>query len=361
MSRVANATINLTALKHNFSIAKAAAPQSKVMAVIKANAYGHGILSIANALHRADALAVAHIEEATYLRLNRVAKRIIVLQGFSDAAELGMFIEDQLEPVVHNIEQIKILEQTPLKYPMNVWLKIDTGMHRLGVAVEEFEQCWQRLQAIPELNNNVYLMTHFANADDVVDKTTDAQIELFSKLTNHLQAPKSLANSAGILHWSHSHSDWIRPGIMLYGGSPYCDKSATELDLKPVMTLRSSIIAIKPIKKNERVGYGSTWTATKATNIAIVGIGYGDGYPRHVDPGTPVLINGKEYPIVGRVSMDMLSVDLGEQSEISIGDEVILWGEGLPADRIAQNAGTIAYELFCQVTTRVQFTEVKNG
>ncbi len=357
MSRAAYATIDLAALKHNFSCAKLAAPNAKLMAVIKANAYGHGLLTVAQTLSAADAFAVAHCEEAFSLREAGFKQRIVALQGFADEVELALLLSSGIEPVIHCAEQVNILVSMKLQKPFNVWLKIDTGMNRLGIAAQQFPALWHQLQAIPALKNNVQLMTHFANADDPENISTHAQIQRFNQTVQQIDAIdviKSLANSAGLLLWQESHADWVRPGIMLYGSSPIMDKSADALNLKPVMTLKSRLIAVNPIALGASVGYGSSWTAQQATKLGIVGIGYGDGYPRHVAAGTPVLINGKRYPIVGRVSMDMICVDLGLNSELQMGDEVVLWGKGLPADFIAQQAGTIAYELFCQVTSRVR-------
>lgn len=360
MSRVAYATIDVSALKHNFSIVRRAAPQSKILAVIKAFAYGHGLLRTADVLQDADGFAIAHCEEAIALRKHGVTKRIVALQGFADQDELNVFIQYDVEPVIHHLSQIALLETCQLPAGFAVWLKLDTGMHRLGIPVEEFEQAWQRLSAIDALRHQIYVMTHFANADTVDSDYSLQQIQLFNQTTKHCQVEKSLANSGAILGLTASHADWVRPGIMLYGGSPLIGHTAEALDLKPVMTLKSRIISINKIRQGEYVGYGSTWRADVDTRIAVVGIGYGDGYPRHVAPDTPVLINGKIYPIVGRVSMDMICVDIGTNNPIQTGEEVILWGKGLPAEIIAEKAGTIVYELFCQVTSRVHM-EAING
>ena len=358
MSRVAYATIDVSALKHNLSVVKKTAPHSKILAVIKAHAYGHGLLRVAKSLDDADAFAIAHCEEAVTLRENKIQKRTVALQGFSDSDELEVFVEQNIEPVIYSLEQVELLEKAKLSESFNIWLKIDTGMHRLGFAVEDVESIWNRLNAIPALKNNICLMTHFANADEEDNSLTLSQIELFEETIANKVALKSMANSGAILNCPESHVDWVRPGLMLYGASPLNEVTAEALDLRPVMTLKSRIIAINHLKKGECVGYGSTWCPMEDSRIAVVGIGYGDGYPRHIKENTPVLINGQQYPIVGRVSMDMLCVEIGKDELISTGQEVILWGAGLPAEIIAEKARTISYELFCQVTSRVRLETI---
>jgi len=358
MSRAATALLNLQALKHNLSVVRRTAPHSKILAVIKANAYGHGMLTIAEAISDADGFAVAHFEEAMSLRREHPEKPIVLLQGFADASELHDLLANNIQLVVHNFQHIEVLESIKLPVKNAVWLKIDTGMKRLGFNSDQVEEAWHRLSVIPSLKNNLRIMSHFANADDVSHSGTNQQIELFEHLTVDYDVEKSLANSAGILAWENAQFDWVRPGIMLYGVSPFLDKTANELDLQAVMQLSSQVIAVKPIKKGEFVGYGHCWQADADGYIAVVGIGYGDGYPRHIKADTPVLISGVRYPIVGRVSMDMLCVDLGKETTIKVGDEVLLWGDGLPVEEIAEMAGTIAYELLCQVTQRVRFETI---
>jgi len=360
MSRVATATISIDALKHNLSVVRKIAPQSKILAVIKAHAYGHGMLTVASALKNADAFAVAHIEEAEVLRQHHPEKSIVLLQGFTTEAELDVLISLQIEPVIHSFYQISILEKTPLPENFRVWLKVDTGMNRLGISADNIGEAWTRLNNILGLQKNICVMSHFANADDPKNPHTQEQINLFNYVTNTFEAEKSLANSAGLMGWQSSHYQWVRPGIMLYGVSPFFGQRASDFDLKPVMTLKSSIIAINEIKKAQAVGYGSYWQAEKDTQIAVIACGYGDGYPRHIANDTMVLINGEHYPIVGTVSMDMICVNLGNSHQVKVGDSVTLWGEGLPVEEVAEKAGTIAYELLCQVTSRVEFKET-NG
>lgn len=361
MSRVATATISIDALKHNLSVVQKAAPQSKILAVIKAHAYGHGMLTVASALQHADAFAVAHLEEAEVLRQHYSDKPIILLQGFTSETELTTLTSLQIEPVIHSFYQIAMLEKNSLPDNFRVWLKVDTGMNRLGIPSDRIGEAWTRLNNISQLNNNIRVMSHFANADDLKNPYTQEQINLFNYVTDTFEAEKSLANSAGLMGWQSSHYQWVRPGIMLYGVSPFAGKQASDHNLKPVMTLQSSIIAINDIKKSQALGYGSKWQANEDTRIAVVACGYGDGYPRHIKEETKVLIKGQYYPIVGTVSMDMICVNLGDSHQVKVGDSVTLWGNGLPIEKIAESAGTIAYELLCQVTSRVQFERSEDG
>ena len=351
------AIINLKACQHNLSIAKQAAPDSKCIAIIKANAYGHGMLEIANALSDADAFGVARIEEALQLRKAGVSKPILLLEGFSSESELAIAGEYKLESVVHNEEQVKLLEQFQGE-AITIVLKIDSGMHRLGFEEKDVSNILKRLENISTINKPFKLMTHFANADDKQDDKTLKQIELFYKSIDGLAKNEtSMANSAGILGWPQSHSSWNRPGIMLYGVSPFINSTASVHNLKPVMTLSSKLISIKQVKKDEAIGYGGTYICEKDMKVGIIAIGYGDGYPRHAKTGTPVLVNGKRCSLLGRVSMDMICVDLSEinDDKAKVNDEVILWGEGLPIEEIAECSNTIGYELLCGVTKRVEF------
>jgi len=363
MSRVAVAFINLGSLKHNLSVVRKAATKSKILAVIKANAYGHGLLKVAESLFDADAFAVAHFEEAVALREKFPEKTIVLLQGYADEVELTLLLSQYVQPVIHAAIQIDFLENIALKNPLEkftVWLKVDTGMNRLGISTDEFADCWARLNAIPGLRGNIKIMSHYANADVPAHLSNHKQSQLFERITSSLDCEKSLSNSAALLSCKENQYQWVRPGIMLYGVSPFVNGTASENSLRPVMSLSSRIIAINKVIKGQTVGYGSSWEASLDTNIAVVGIGYGDGYPRHVVEDTPVLINGKRYPIVGRVSMDMICVDVGEKTQLQIGDDVLLWGEGLPVEEIAHKASTIAYELLCQITARVKYVYVDN-
>jgi len=355
MTRATRAEINLSALRHNLQVARSHS-QSKQMAIIKANGYGHGIVEVARALSDADGFGVATIGEAITLRESGVYQPILLLEGFNRPQDLLLMYSYKLQSGIHSEEQIKILEQHASK-PVHVWLKVDTGMHRLGFAPEQVSSIHKRLATIDNVQQPINLMTHFACADDRQSDYTTQQIKQFSDVTKKFdQAEKSLANSAGILGWPDTHADWVRPGIMLYGGSPFVNGKAAEHDLKPVMTLKSEIIAIHNYKKGDSIGYGQSYTCEADMPVATIAIGYGDGYPRHATSGTPVLINGVQVPLVGRVSMDMITVDLRGYKKAQVGDEVTLWGEGLPVELVAEKAGTISYELFCGVTQRVNFT-----
>ena len=361
MSRATRATINLKALRHNLGRVKQLAPHSQTIAIIKADGYGHGILRVAKALEDADKFGVASLDEALELRSKGIRKPIVLLEGVFESSEFSKAGLQNAEIVVHHISQLEMLEEyartaSNAASRLSVWLKIDTGMHRLGFPPDIVPIIWQRLQAIP-LVKDMYLMTHLANADDPKDIVTRMQLQLFEKATQGLQAPKSIANSGGIIGWPETHADYVRPGIMLYGVTPFNTGSGLDHDLQPVMTLSSELIAINYQKKDSAVGYGGSWVCPEDMSVGVVAIGYGDGYPRHAKSGTPVLVNGKRTALVGRVSMDMICVDLREQPDAKVGDPVILWGEGLPVEEVARSADTIGYELLCHVTQRVKFVD----
>lgn len=358
MTRAARAVINLNALHHNLQRAKAAAPRSQQFAVIKANGYGHGMVQVAQALKDADGFCVASVEEAVELKSAGIDQPILLLEGFFHTEELEEIQQNDFQIVVHHEQQLKDLvslsaQSKSEQQPIVAWLKVDTGMHRLGFDSSEVADVYQRLLNCNIVKKPVRLMTHLANADDMRDPATQHQIELFRTILSDERIERSIANSAGILGWMGSYAEIARPGILLYGASPFLNETASVRGLQPVMTLYSEVIAIKQCKKGDAVGYGGSWVCPEDMPIGVVGIGYGDGYPRHAITGTPVLVNGKRVPLVGRVSMDMICVDLREQPDAQIGAEVILWGEGLPAEEIADSASTIAYDLFCGVTTRV--------
>lgn len=358
MTRAARAVINLSALKHNLQRARAAAPRSQQFAVIKANGYGHGMVPVARALSDADGFAVASVEEAIELRNAGVKHPILLLEGFFHNDELEQIQQNNIQVVVHHENQLVELEKLFYQNPSSsnsiiAWLKVDTGMHRLGFNSDEVENKYQRLMKCGCVEKPIRFMTHLANADDLKDKKSQQQIELFNNLLVDEEVKRSIANSAGILGWMASYSDVARPGILLYGVSPFLQEVAADRGLLPVMTLHSEIIAVKHCKKGDAVGYGGAWVCPEDMQIGVIGVGYGDGYPRHAETGTPVLVNGDRVPLVGRVSMDMICVDLRDKEDVKPGDEVILWGDGLPAEEIAQSASTIAYDLFCGVTSRV--------
>ena len=353
MSRPLRAVIHTQSLQHNLERVREFAPTSKVMAVIKADGYGHGIGTVAGALTNADALAVASIDEALQIK-DAVpdSPPICLLEGIFRIDELNEVFASGFALVLHNEEQVRYLESRQTNNPVAVWLKIDTGMNRLGISPDSFADFYRRVQACSAVSS-IGLMTHFACADDAQSSMTPAQLEKFNAVINGISAERSAANSAGVVQWPDSHFEWVRPGIMLYGSSPVFDQSASELDLKPVMSLESELVALHAVKKGDSVGYGATWVAERDTTIGVVACGYGDGYPRHARTGTPILVNNQRQPLVGRVSMDMITVDLGDQPRAKIGDPVVLWGKDLSIDEIAENSETLSYELLCQVTRRV--------
>lgn len=357
MTRPARALLDARALQHNLERVRAYAPQSKIMAIVKANGYGHGLTWIAKALPAADAFGVASPEEGIELRAAGIKQHICLLQGFFEEQELPLLAEHRLSPVIHHESQLWDLEHTSLKAPIDAWLKIDTGMHRIGFPPPAAAQALSRLKAIACVKH-VRVLSHFANADNKFDPITNTQIERFLAVAGNGSSERSLANSAGIVAWPASHLEWVRPGIMLYGAAPLMGGSAAELELRPVMTLQSALISVQRLRKGETVGYGGEWICPEDMPVGVVAIGYGDGYPRQTRPGTPVLVNGRRVPLIGRVSMDMITVDLRDQPEARVGDPAILWGQGLPVDEVASHAGTIGYSLLCGVTPRIPRIQV---
>ncbi|MDX3773137.1 alanine racemase [Chromatiaceae bacterium AAb-1] len=360
MFRRPQARIDLAALQHNFEQVQKIAPHSKIMAVLKANAYGHGMLQVAGQLKSANAFGVARIDEALSLRAGGVVKPIVLLEGFFHADELPQIVASNLQIVVHQMEQVQALLNAQLDSPVRVWLKIDSGMHRLGLNETEFPQAWQLLSQSPNVVQPMRLMSHFACADERNSGITEQQLTCFNQLTANIDAEVALANSAAILAWPKTRTEWVRPGLMLYGVSPVAGQRAAQYGLKPVMTLSSSVIAVRSVRQGDKVGYGASWCAPADTRLAVVAIGYGDGYPRAAGNIASVLINQQRYPVVGRVSMDMLTVDIGV-ADINVGDQVILWGGDLPVEEIAEQINTIPYELLCNITSRVQFSYINAG
>lgn len=344
MIRSARVEIDSSALQHNLARVKSFAPNSRVMAVIKANAYGHGLLTAAQALSAADAFALAMPSEAVALRDAGIQHPLIVFHGFSSLAELTLLAEKKLQPVIHQAWQLELLEQYS-GAELDVWLKLDTGMHRLGIFAQDFESAYQRLKQCACVNQ-ISVMSHFANADTPQDEKNNQQMETFAAVTEAIKIERSLANSAALIALKQSHYDWVRPGIMLYGASPIQGTSAQQLDLKPVMQFESQLLSIKKMRKADCIGYGSSWACPEDMDVGVVAAGYGDGYPRHAQAGTPVWLAGKHCPLVGRVSMDSVCVDL-RGVDVKVGERVVLWGEELSVDTVAENASSIAYELLC--------------
>ncbi|KJY82091.1 alanine racemase [Vibrio galatheae] len=351
--KAATAFINLQALVHNLEQIKQRAPHSKVMAVVKANGYGHGLRHIAKNASGADAFGVARIEEALQLRACGVVKPILLLEGFYSSSDLPVLVTNNIQTAVHCEEQLTALEHAELETPVVVWLKIDSGMHRLGVRPEQYSEFVTRLKACDNVAKPLCYMSHFGCADELDKPTTNEQTQRFMSLTDGCEGERSLAASAGLLAWPDSQLEWVRPGIIMYGVSPFNDKTAQQMGYQPVMTLKSHLIAVRDLKAGESVGYGGTWTSEQDTKVGVIAIGYGDGYPRTAPNGTPVLVNGRKVPIAGRVSMDMLTVDLGANAQDKVGDEAILWGKELPSEEVAEHIGTIAYELVTKLTSRV--------
>lgn len=355
MSRPIFAHIDTQALQHNLSVTRRYAPHARVMAVVKANGYGHGLTRVARALWDADGFAVASVNEAIQLRDLGWRKPILLLEGIFDATEISLCLTHQLSLVIHHSEQINWLRAAKLTQAIPVFIKFNSGMNRLGFSPANFRIALAQIQSIPMLSP-VTLMSHFATADDQYGVA--AQLAEIRQHFALLPYPISLANSAAILRYPDTHHDWVRPGISLYGASPFADTTAASLDLRPVMTLHSQIIAVQTLKAGEALGYGRLWIADRDSRIGVVACGYADGYPRHAVTGTPILVNGKRTRTLGRVSMDMLFVDLTELADAGVGSQVILWGRGLPIEEVAQAAGTISYELLCARAQRVPEREI---
>ncbi|HEY7758440.1 MAG TPA: alanine racemase [Burkholderiales bacterium] len=356
MTRPILASIRISALRSNLALARRRAPDARVLAVIKADAYGHGLLRAAHAFADAEGFAVLELDDAVRLRAAGFDRRILMLEGFFDAAELPVLAEERLSCVLHNDEQLTMLQAARLPAAVDVFVKIDTGMNRLGFRPEALRRVLDALRACRNAGE-VTLMTHFACADDA--RGIDWQLDAFRHATTGLALPLSLANSATLLRYPHAASGWARLGIMLYGASPFAEESAHALGLRPAMTLASRIIAVRELAAGESVGYGALFHAREAMRIGVVACGYADGYPRHAPTGTPVLVAGERTRLIGRVSMDMLCVDLSGLPQAQVGASVVLWGEGLPVEEVAQAAGTVSYELLCALAPRVPVVEIE--
>jgi len=353
MPRPIRATISAGALAHNLRVARTHAGRARIWAVIKANAYGHGLERAARALETADGFAVLDFAEAERLRRAGVSKPILMLEGVFGASDVPLLNAHALTPVIHHPRQLELLGA--LRSAIDVYFKVNSGMNRLGFTAANLQAGYQALRAHPQVKS-ITLMTHFADADGATGVT--AQLERFGSLTKSFAGPRSLANSAALFRFPQTHADWVRPGIMLYGCSPFADRSAEALGLKPAMTLTSEIIATQELARGEGVGYGLAYLAEHEMRIGVVACGYADGYPRQAPAGTPVLVNGRTTRIVGRVSMDMITVDLSGMPDAAVGAPVTLWGEGLSADEVAAVAGTLSYELLCALAPRVPVAEV---
>jgi alanine racemase len=358
MSRPILAQVNLAALKANVRVAREHCPGAQLLAVVKANAYGHGLARILPALAETDGLALIELDAAVAMREQHYVRRLLLLEGFFAADELPEIAHRRLAIVVHHMEQVRMLETTTLPRPLEVFVKVNTGMNRLGFRPDELRGVVERLSGATTVAA-LRLMTHFARADE--DEGLHEQSQRFEDACKGLPYPRSLANSAGVIRFKEVGGDYVRPGIMLYGSSPFPYDTAEMLGLQPVMTLRSELIAVQDIKANESVGYGGGYTAARAHRIGVIACGYADGYPRHAPNGTPVLVCGKKVRTAGRVSMDLMTVDLTDVPEATVGSPVVLWGAGLPVDDVAAAASTVGYELLCAVAPRVPFVVTQFG
>ena len=357
MPRPTTATIHGDALRHNLAQMRRRAPGSRVMAVVKADAYGHGIERAARALAGADAFGVAMLEDARRLRALGLDQPILLLAGFNAAGDLPEVRHLRLDVAVHHASQLEILEQDGGGPPIRCWLKVDSGMHRLGFPPGQVREAHARLSALPGVDDAIVLMNHFASSDEFGGVQTREQLRVFEACTAGLPGPRSLANSAAVLGWPESHADWIRPGGALYGMSVVAGRTGADFGLRPAMTLATGLLAVNRACRGDAVGYSGTWTCPEDMAIGIAAAGYGDGYPRHAPSGTPVLVDGRPATVVGRVSMDLMAIDLRGHPGARPGDPVTLWGEGLPVETVAEPAGTIGYELTCSVTRRVRFRD----
>lgn len=358
MTRPARVIVDLDALRHNLSRVRALAPAARVMAIVKADAYGHGLERVARALGMADAFGVACLEEAEQLHASGIHCPVVLLEGPFSGTELQAISRLGLEVVIHHPFQLELLERTRVPRPVRTWLKIDSGMHRLGFDPAAVPDAWARLHACRCVLSPPRLMTHLARAGVPGDPMTAGQLRAFETACGGLAGERSIANSAAIVAFPASHAQWVRPGLMLYGVCPIEGASAAEHGLRPAMTLCSELISIRQVKKGEPVGYGASWRCPEDMTVGVVAAGYGDGFPRHASSGTPILVNGTRCAIAGFASMDMLTVDLRPAPGANIGDRVELWGRSLPIEDIARHAGTVPYELLCGVhKQRLTFIE----
>lgn len=354
MTRPTRALIDSGALRHNLRRAREAAPAARVLAVIKANGYGHGLVRAAEALGEAEAFGVACLEEGAALREAGIAHPVVLLEGFYEANELSEIARHRLSIVVHDEYQLRVLETARVPHPLSVWLKVDSGMHRLGFLPEAVAGALHRLQSARSVLPRVRLMTHLASAEARDGAVTAAQLAAFRAATEGIDAERSIANSAAVLQSPEAHADWIRPGLMLYGASPFDDTVGRDEGLRPAMRLVSRLIAVNRLRRGDAVAYGGEWVCPEDMPIGVVAAGYGDGYPRGVK-GASVWIDGRRAPVVGRVCMDMLCVDLRAHPGVEVGAEVELWGTNIPVEEVARRASTIPWELLCGVTSRVRF------
>jgi len=346
--RPARALIDLQALRHNYRIAREITG-AKALAVIKADAYGHGAVRCAQALEaEADGFAVACIEEALELRAAGIRAPVLLLEGFFEADELALIVEHDFWCVVHSLWQLEAIEKTTLSKPITVWLKLDSGMHRVGLHPKDYQEAYQRLLASGKVAK-VVLMSHFARADELHEQSSAEQVAVFEAARKGLSAEVSLRNSPAVLGWPQIPSDWVRPGIMLYGATPFEEANTVAARLQPVMTLESKVICVRELPAGEPIGYGARFITPKPMRVGVVAMGYADGYPRHAPTGTPVMVAGQRSQLIGRVSMDMLCIDLTDVPQADLGSTVELWGKNILASDVAAAADTIPYQIFCNL------------
>jgi len=357
MSRATVATIHLGALRRNLARVRAHAGTARVMAVVKADGYGHGLERVARALADADAFGVAALGDGLRLRAAGIDKRIVILSGPDEAADLAEFRRLQLDAVIHHDSQLAWLEADHDARPLRAWLKLDSGMHRLGFAPARARDVHARLRALANIDADIVLMTHFAASEEFDKALTGNQIAAFDAATQDLACARSLANSAAVLGWPNARGEWVRAGGLLYGLSVIDGKSGMDLGFEPAMTLSTKLIAVNRIGKGERIGYAASYECPQDMDIGVAAIGYGDGYPRSAPSGTPVLVSGMRAAIVGRVSMDLITIDLRNAPGAKVGDRIVLWGKDLAVEQVAASAGTISYDLTCGMTRRVLFVE----
>ena len=354
MHRQNKVIVDLDAIRENFALACQLAPKSKNVAVIKADAYGHGAVQVAMALQsQVPAFAVATLEEAVQLRDASIQKPILVLEGACASDGIEIAAKNDFWLMMHNHEQVANLMDAKLQAPLGCWIKVDTGMHRLGFDVDELPAVLERMKSTPHINEQTVLCTHLSSADDRTSNKTESQAERARECASTYQLPLSICNSAGILAWPITHADWNRPGYMLYGNSPFSGPDDNAAQLRPAMTFTSRLLSIRQVSAGSSVGYGGRWTASRQSTIGTVGVGYAGGYPRSAMDGTPTLVNGETAPLVGTVSMDMITIDLTDHADAAVGDTVVLWGDGLSVNEVAKHSNTIGYELLTRPSTGV--------
>lgn len=352
MSRPARAIFDPHAVRANLQVVKRHAPGARVMAIVKADGYGHGVVRAAAALHDADAFGVASVEEAVRLREANITQPIVLLEGPFNPQELAEIAVHRLESVVHNHEQVRMFGASDASTAL--WIKIDTGMHRLGFAPSEVAAV---IATLTKPTRTLRFMTHFASAHLRQGPSVPQQLDRFLNALGQAEGERCCANSGAILAWPETHGDWVRPGLMLYGVSPFAHEDGVTLGLRPAMTVASRLISVKRVSKIETVGYGQSYVCPEAMEVGIVAFGYADGYPRHAATGTPILVNGVRTQVIGEASMDMMAVDLRPVRDARVGDPVVLWGDGLPVEEVARAAATIPYELLCRMRMRAHIVE----